>query len=251
MLNHPSYNDRHRNVFSIPRKEGGLSIPLPEDTANEYERSIRNCEPLQNHNDLDAEFHQAKILQKIRKEKQEQARAKNWVIKELIKDKEAYSRDLAMEKGTSCWLNAFPVKRYHFDLTKEQFRDWIALSFRWHPVKLPSRCECGENFNVAHALHCPKGGYTHIRHNDIHDSFANMLNEGCDGVEVEPCLQSLQGETFAIRTTTIDDDARLDIKANDFFDSCFSRTFFDVKKFDPYAKSCPRIHTEIGFQDQR
>ena len=47
-------------------------------------------------------------------------------------------------------------------------------------------------------------------------------------------------ETFANRTTTIDDDARLDFKANGFFDSRFSRTFFDVKVFNPYAKSCPR-----------
>ena len=47
-----------------------------------------------------------------------------------------------------------------------------------------SRCACGENFNVAHALHCPKGGYTHIRHNDIGDSFANLLNEVCDDFEV-------------------------------------------------------------------
>ena len=145
-----------------------------------------------------------------------------------------------MEKGASCWLNALPLKRYHFDLTKGEFRDGIALRYGWDPVKLPSRCACGENFNVAHVLHCPKGGYTHIRHNDIRDSFANLLNEVCDDVEVEPCLQSLQGETFANRTTTIDDDARLDIKANGFFDSRFSRTFFDVKVFNPYAKSCPR-----------
>ena len=71
MLNHPSYNDRYRKFFSLPLKEGGLSILLPEDRANEYERSIRICEPLQNHNAIDAEFHQEKFLQKIRKEKQE------------------------------------------------------------------------------------------------------------------------------------------------------------------------------------
>ena len=56
---------RYWKVFSLPLKEGGLSILLPEDRANEYERSIRICEPLQNHNAIDAEFHQEKILQKI------------------------------------------------------------------------------------------------------------------------------------------------------------------------------------------
>ena len=165
---------------------------------------------------------------------------KKLAIKDLINDKEAYSLNLAMEKGAPCWLNALPLKRYHFDLTKGEFRDGMALRYGWDPVKLPPRCTYGENFNVAHALHCPKGGYTHIRHNDIRDSFANLLNEVCDDVEVEPCLQSLQGETFGNRTTTINDDARLDIQANGFFDSRFSRTFFDVKVFNPYAKSCPR-----------
>ena len=71
-------------------------------------------------------------------------------------------------------------------------------------------------------------------------TLANLLNEVCDDIEVEPCLQTLQGETFANRTTTIDDDARLDITANGFFDSGFSRTFFDVKVFNPFAISCPR-----------
>ena len=66
MLNHPSYNDRYRKVFSLPLKEGGVSILLHEDRANEYERSIRICEPLQNHSAIDAEFHQEKILPKIR-----------------------------------------------------------------------------------------------------------------------------------------------------------------------------------------
>ena len=42
--------------FSLPVKNGGSSILLPEDRANDYEKSIRICEPLQNHNAIDAEF---------------------------------------------------------------------------------------------------------------------------------------------------------------------------------------------------
>ena len=113
-----------------------------------------------------------------------------------------------------CWLNAIPLKTYQIELTKGGFKDGIALRYGWDPVKLPSRCACGEKFNVAHALYRPKGGYTHIRHSGIRDFFANLFNEVCDDVEVEPCLQCLLGETFAKRTTTIGDDARLDVKAN-------------------------------------
>ena len=138
-----------------------------------------------------------------KKNRKEQARAKKLAIKNLINDKEAYSPDLAIEKGASCWLNTLPLNRYHYDLTKGEFRDGTALRYGWDPIKLPSRCACGENFNVAHDLHCPKGGYTHIRHNDIRDFFVNLLNEVCDDVKVEPCLQSLQEETFANRTTIL------------------------------------------------
>ena len=57
-------------------------------------------------------------------------------------------------------------------------------------------------------------------------TLVNLLNEVGVDVKVEPCLQTLQGET-AKRTTTHDDNARLDIKANGFSASRFSRTFFD------------------------
>ena len=89
MLNNPTYSDRYRKVFSLPLKERGLSILLFEDRAIEYERSIRYCEPLQNHNAVDAEFRQEKTLQRIRKEKQQQAREKKLATKGLINDKQA------------------------------------------------------------------------------------------------------------------------------------------------------------------
>ena len=50
----------------------------------------------------------------FREEKQEQARAKTFAVKDLINKKEAYSLDLAMEKGASCWLNALPIGKVSF-----------------------------------------------------------------------------------------------------------------------------------------
>ena len=107
-------------------------------------------------------------------------------------------------------------------------------------MRMSPTCACGEIINVVPALHCPRVGYTLMRHNDIRDTFAKLLNEVCDAVGVEPCHQILQGETFANRSTTTDDDARLDIKANGSFNSRFSRTFFEGKVFYSYAKSCPK-----------
>ena len=66
------------------------------------------------------------------------------------------------------------------------------------------------------------------------------MGDVCHDVQIEPKLQSLDGEIFASNSTTTDDDARLDIKANGLWGSRFNRTFFDVMIFNPHAKSCPK-----------
>ena len=57
----------------------------------------------------------------------------------------------------------------------------------------------------------------------------NPPDEVSDDVEVQPCLKTLQDEIFPNRSTTTDNDDRLDIKANGLFHSRISRAFFDVK----------------------
>ena len=63
-----------------------------------------------------------------------------------------------------------------------------------------------------------------MRHNDLRDSYAILLSDVCHDVEIELHLQPLQGEPFAVKCTTTDDDARLDIKANGLWESRFNRT---------------------------
>ena len=134
-----------------------------------------------------------------------------------------------------------PLKRYHFDQTKSKFRDEIALRDGWDLVKMPSLCACNENFTVAHAFPCPKGRYMHIRHNELRNSFANLLSDVCHDVEIELHLQALQGKTFALKSTTTADDSRSDIKTNGLWESRFNKNYFDVKKnFQPPGKNLPR-----------
>ena len=47
-----------------------------------------------------------------------------------------------------------------------------------------------------------QSGYTHLRHNEIRDTFATLLDEVCHDVEIEPKLQSLEGESFHNKTIT-------------------------------------------------
>ena len=48
-----------------------------------------------------------------------------------------------------------------------------------------------------------------MRHNEIRDTFAALMSEVCFDVEIEPKLQSLQGESFVNNSTTADEDTQL------------------------------------------
>ena len=88
MLKHASFYGKNRKVFSLPVNYVGLSILLPEDRANKFEGSNGICEPLQNQNAFDAEFHQERIFQKIRKKCRSRFKQKRWRSKiSLMKKK--------------------------------------------------------------------------------------------------------------------------------------------------------------------
>ena len=165
-------------------------------------------------------------------------------MKEKLDENQRYALDLSIEKGASSWLNTLSLKRYHFDLTKTEFRDGLALRYGWEPLKTPAMCPCGELFNLSHSLQCNKGGYTQMRHNEFRDTFAFVMKEVCYDVEIEPKLQPLEGESFVHKTTTTEDEARLDVKANGLWDSRFCRTFFDVKIFNP-LEHVPKMSTKL------
>ena len=83
-----------------------------------------------------------------------------------------------------------------------------------------------------------------MRNYEIRDTFANLMKDVCFDVQLEPKLQPLGGESLDNRTTTTEDEARLDIKANDLWEMRFNRTFSDVKRFNRLAKSYPRTSKE-------
>ena len=127
---------------------------------------------------------------------------------------------MAKEKDASCWLTTLPIK-HGFTLHKSAFRDALCLRYGWQPPKLPDRCPCGASFTIDHSLSCPTGGYPTIRHNEVRDLFSEMLQEVCYDVQREPILQPLTGEILTKKTSTTDDEARLDITANGFWGGQF------------------------------
>ena len=113
-----------------------------------------------------------------------------------------------MEKGASTWLSVLPIDEHGFSLHKGAFRDALCLRYAWQIPQLPQTCACGNNFDVNHAMICPKGGFPSIRHNEVRDLTADLLTEVCHDVEIEPKMQELTGEHLLLRTANKEDGAR-------------------------------------------
>ena len=62
-------------------------------------------------------------------------------------------------------------------------------------------------------------------------------------VKIEPHLLPLKEETFALRSSETDDEARLDIKASGLWESKFNEAYFDIV-INWLAKICPESSSE-------
>ena len=115
--------------------------------------------------------------------------------------------------------------------------DALALRYGWTPFHLPSKCECGNSFNVEHALSCRKGGFPSLRHNEIRDITASLLTEVCSEVCTEPDLQPVTPDQLDGASANSQDGARLDVSANGVWGGRFQKTYFDVRVFNILACS--------------
>ena len=85
-------------------------------------------------------------------------------------------------------------------------------------------------------------GLPTLCHNELRDLTANLMSEVCHDVTTEPELQTLTGGNMRYRYAITTDGARLDVRAQGFWGSRKTKDFFDVKVFNPFAKSylnCP------------
>ena len=176
------------------------------------------------------------VKAKIRVEKDARNERKVESIRQSLDESKRKLFDATSEHGASHWLNCIPLKCYDFHLEKQSFRDALFLRYGIPLKRLPLKCVCGANFDEIHGLNCATGGFTTIRHNEIRDLTAELLNEVCNDVSSEPLLTPLTGENFVFKSTTTDDEARLDISARGFW-ARGSKAFFDVRVFNPLAKS--------------
>ena len=86
------------------------------------------------------------------------------------------------------------------------------------------------------ALSCPRGAFPTIWHNEIRNLTGILLTEVCHDVSLEPVLQPLGGEVLNHATSIRENEARVDVAAKDVW-THGQKAFFDVKVFNPFAKS--------------
>ena len=149
----------------------------------------------------------------------------------------------AQEKGASNWLSALPLKEHCFNLNKGEFRDAIAIRYNTTLRSLPSKCPCGQRFDLDHALNCKRGGFVIMRHNNVRDFETNLLAQVCTDVEKEPFLQPLSGESIV---GAADDVAKPDVIARGFWRPA-QNAFFDVRLTNLNARSQAHLSSQKIF----
>ena len=235
--------DDERLLLSLPPRLGGLGLVAPTEIADlEFQLSSVSTAKLTNaiKDQLETLPPDFDSLSKDDKLESKRLRSKFYVDlhRELVgrfNPSLKRANEISMEKGASNWLTAIPLEGKDFHLNKREFWDAVNLRYTWPLTRLPSRCACGDSFNLQHALSCKKGGFVVQRHNELRDIAADLLAEVCTDVATEPMLETLSGETFDYRGANSSNEARLDVSARGFW-LRHQRAFFDVRVIDPNAR---------------
>jgi hypothetical protein len=245
-----------RTLLSLPVRIGGMGIPkFTELCGREFHNSVRATEQLTrkieeqvSEFDIDQD-REKEVYNTIKRERRELEEKTLDDLRKRMNREMIRANDIAQMKGASAWLNALPLMEEGYTLNKREFYDAIALRYRWTLRRTPSNCGCGQKFDVDHEMQCTTGGFIHKRHDGIKDIVAKMLDSVAYDVQIEPALQPLTGEVLP-RSANSDDEGRLDISARGFWQRG-DKAFFDVRIFNPFAKShLPvKLKTLFGAQE--
>ena len=249
-------SERDRKLLALPVRLGGLGIPVFAKLAEmEYNNSRRATQNLASkiiaqdeHYTINQQQQQQREIERnITTNKNEQYQQDLENIRRNMSKEELRANDLAQLKGGSSWLTSLPLKEEGFVLNKREFFDAVTIRYRWQLKRLPLNCACGKPFEMNHAMTCMKGGFIHRRHDQIRDIFAKLLDEVAWDVRIEPPLQPLTGEAL-LASANQEDEARLDVAARGFWQQG-EMAFFDIRVFNPFAKSHLNVSLETAFKN--
>ena len=89
----------------------------------------------------------------------------------------------ATERGSSSWLTVLPLEDEGNSLSKQEFRDALAIRYNLPVSNLPRTCVCGTILDIDHAMTCKRGGYISHRHDRIRDLYPQETSESLPGCE--------------------------------------------------------------------
>ena len=235
-----------RSLLALPPRLGGLGIINPTTAfVKEHKHSKEVCEALttlmvdQDHDVSDTCLAIQQRKKVVQAQREKDALDKASVLRPALPEFLQRAMEVASDKGASHWLSSMPTEAHGFALAKGSFRDALCLRYGWirTPPHLRLQCRCGKPFDTYHALSCGNGKYSIIRHNEIRDFTASLLDEVCGDVQIEATLIPLSGEAQLGKSANTSSEARLDVSARGFWGDRLSRTMFDVRIFHPNAPS--------------
>ena len=238
-----------RGLYALPIRMGGLGIPILQEKApDEFSTSLRVTAPLatimaMQGSNLPQKEEVDNIRADMRRDKNNREKEKAAMIEETLPDNTKRAVKQAQEKGASNWLSTLPLSDHGFTLNKGEFRDAVAIRYSHNLRSLPSKCPCGQKYSLDHALNCKRGGFVIMRHNNVRDFEASLLQQVCKDVETEPPLQPLEGENIK---GLQNDGARPDIRARGFWRPG-QNAYFDVRLTNVNSSSQSHLTSERVF----
>ncbi len=253
-------SERDRRLLALPVRLGGMGIPIFTELCDiQYTVSRNKTEQLRTKIQAQEQEYnidyikQKEIEDKIQKERKAYEKHELEEVRKQMSKEEIRANDIAQMKGSSAWLNALPLKDEGYSLNKREFFDAVTLRYRWDVKRLPNHCVCSSKskstkkiFDANHAMDCKTGGFIHMRHDNIRDLLAELVDDVAYDVRIEPPLQPLSGEILNPQTST-DDEARLDFSCRGLYLKR-EMALFDVLVFNPFAKSHLNSKLETVFK---
>lgn len=172
--------DEERDLFALPCRFADLGIPNPTKVAGQQYINSQRVTATLTDLIIQQEYtypagvttEQTTIKSKIKGQRhQQQQKEAERLCDKLPQDLQRVM-DFCSEKGASSWLGVIAFEEHGFRLHKGA----LCLRYGWQLSHLPTHCVYGRNPMVEHAFSCSCGAFPTIRHNDIRDITASMLN---------------------------------------------------------------------------
>jgi hypothetical protein len=192
-----SVSDFERDLLSLLARMGGMDIRYPTNSDYSFTASVKITSSLadkicrQDVNTPLSTEDTFRCKSEVKHQKSTDNEKKLEEIRQQLSTNQSRLLDCALEKGALSWVTATPLDDHGFMLHKGDFGDAICLRYGWSIQNLPAQCSCGQSMSVDHTFLCHKGGYPSLRHNEIRDLTAALLNEVCPNTSNLVCYHSM------------------------------------------------------------